>query len=182
MKDIKLTNKKIVDTWINEIVEEKQKLVLIFITNDNKDTSRYEDIKEFFKNKNIGTQCISLKIVNKLLEDYKNKSKTLLYYLNNIVPQIAIKSGLNPEFFFINTLKSKCFVGLDVSHIPTLYNNKYTIYDACKDIYLLSFPSHMRGFVKLRLPMTIHYSDESSTNRNKDYLEEDVIYDKLLCP
>lgn len=348
LKDIKLTNKKIVDNWINEIVEEKQKLVLIFITNDNKDTSRYEDIKEFFKNKNIGTQCISLKIVNKLVEDYKNKSRTLLYYLNNIIPQIAIKSGLNPEFFFINDLKSKCFVGLDVSHIPVLYNNKYTIkhssgsvscmfndngrlffqdygntengekiikeyiekeiqlnekntinkilnsliekytqingkipdsivihrdgfcrdselnlihnyfkeckknikytvlsilkhidkkiylfhndeiksspiksyinkntneaymitsnsfnkdkfsnpfkvkliytnnkytiYDACKDIYLLSFPSHMRGFVKLRLPMTIHYSDESSTNRNKDYLEEDVIYDKLLCP
>ena len=68
LKDIKLTNKKIVDKWIKEVIEHK--MVIIFITNDDKDTSRYEDIKEFFKDKNIGTQCISLKIINKMLKDY----------------------------------------------------------------------------------------------------------------
>lgn len=339
LKDIKSTNKKVVDKWINEVIEKKENIVLIFITNNEKDTSKYEDIKEYFKDKNIGTQCISLKIINKLLDDYKNNSKTFIYYLNNIIPQIAIKGGLNPNFHFFNKLKSKCFVGLDVSHIPIdknnikhvsgsvscifdkngnlsfqdygniengekiikkihlnekntinkildnliknyeqnngflpknivihrdgfcrnseLYlihdyfkkydsikytvlsilkhidkkiylfenkkfksspikayineinkeayiitstsfnkdktsnpfkikiiytNDEYNIYDACEDIYLLSFPCHMRGFVKLRLPMTIYYSDESSTNRNKNYLEEDIIYNKLLCP
>jgi hypothetical protein len=354
LKDIKLTNKKIVDKWIKEVIEHK--MVIIFITNDDKDTSRYEDIKEFFKDKNIGTQCISLKIINKMLKDYENKSNIWMYYMNNIIPQIAIKSGVSPKFFLYKDLSSKCFIGIDVSHIPfidnngysikhtsgsvscifdndgyiffqdygniengekiikeyhnikndiikdNLYNEKNTIYKilnsiikeyisktgnipnnvvlhrdgfcreselelihdyfkthikynkirytvisilkhidkkiylwvnneaktspirayvnrnkneaymitskpfnkdkisnpfkvkiiytnddysiekACKDIYLLSFPTHMKGIVKLRLPMTIHYSDESSTNRNRDYLENNIVYNKLLCP
>lgn len=329
LKDIKNINKNTLNNWKNK----NEKFIVIIITNNDKDTNSYDEIKTFFGSKNIGTQCISLKLIEKILNDSKKDN-----YLNNIIPQIAVKSGLNPIFNFTKYLKSKCFIGIDVSHIPKIVQNKtiynhvsgsiscfinkkdvlsfqdygndekgekivklnensidiiiegiinkyqkemktlpdhlvihrdgfmrndelnliknffneyktikytvvcilkninkkicnwdgckivnsnlqyyinkeknegyiisskvygdklsnpykvvikynsnkeYTIKDACNDCYYLSFPVHTKGSVKLRLPITIHYSDESSTSRNKGYINKNQDNDKLIHP
>jgi len=117
---------------------------------------------------------------------FKHIDKKIYLWSNGQAKTSPIKAYINSDKNEAYMITSKPFGQDKVSNpfkVKIMYtNDQYNIVNACKDIYYLSFPVHMKGMVKLRLPMTIHYSDESSTNRNRDYMENNVVYNKLLCP